>query len=152
MSLCLARKACANGVVVCTVCRLTSTPKAKRDEVLRSFQAQRKKYLNLLCTYVDSDTTPVLYGSLVSVWFTHWLVLCVVDCGKLPSVAKLAEKYEDFQMLVTLCQGIDSSAKLKEYMVRFKEQVWTNSTALCSYICRVLHCIKIWADCSYSKL
>ena len=48
-----------------------------------------------------------------------------MDYGKVPSVAKLAEKYEDFQMLVTVCQGIGSSAKLKEYMVRFKEQVGT---------------------------
>ena len=51
-------------------------------------------------------------------WFVQ------VEGGQLPAVEQLAEKYEDFQMLVTLCQGIGNRSKLKEYMVRFAEQVW----------------------------
>ena len=50
-------------------------------------------------------------------------VLFIVDSGRLSAVTELAEKYEDFEMLVTLCHGTGSTTKLKEYMMRFSEQV-----------------------------
>lgn len=41
----------------------------------------------------------------------------------MPATVELAERYEDFPMLVTLYQGLGSTSKLKEYMNRFSEQV-----------------------------
>lgn len=46
-----------------------------------------------------------------------------MDGGRLPATVELAERYEDFPMLVTLYQGLGSTSKLKEYMNRFSEQV-----------------------------
>lgn len=46
-----------------------------------------------------------------------------VEHGQLSPASELAERYQDFGILVTLCQGIGNTAKLKEYMTRFSEQV-----------------------------
>ena len=46
-----------------------------------------------------------------------------MDHGKLSLASELAERYEDFRVLIILCQGTGDIAKLKEYMIRFSEQV-----------------------------
>ena len=46
-----------------------------------------------------------------------------VECSQFPMAADLAEKYGDFQILVQLCEHLNSRDKLRAYMRRFADQV-----------------------------
>ena len=43
---------------------------------------------------------------------------------QLKQASELAETYEDFGVLIDLCDTMKDRNKLREYMNRFSEQVW----------------------------
>ena len=51
------------------------------------------------------------------------LLLPVVEHSQLRQAAELGEKYEDFRVLVQLCERTGNREQLREYMARFSAQV-----------------------------
>ena len=46
-----------------------------------------------------------------------------MECGQYHLAEELGEKYEDFGVLVQLCERQNNKGKLREYMTRFSPQV-----------------------------
>ncbi len=59
-----------------------------------------------------------------------------VEHGQIPSTTDLAERYCDFRILITLCQESGCYNKLKDYVVKFADQVslWCVCVCLCIYM------------------
>ena len=58
------------------------------------------------------------------------LLLPVVEHSQLRQAAELGEKYEDFRVLVQLCERTGNREQLREYMARFSAQVPSMATIL----------------------
>ena len=58
------------------------------------------------------------------------LLLPVVEHSQLRQAAELGEKYEDFRVLVQLCERTGNREQLREYMARFSAQVPSMVTIL----------------------
>ena len=74
----------------------------------------------------------------------HLLLNALLEGGQYQFAAELAEKYADFGVLVSLCEGVGDRGKLREYMATFKEQVMSSCVTVCVYMCVLVHhCIGI---------
>lgn len=48
---------------------------------------------------------------------------CTVEYGQYQKAGELGERYEDFRVLVHLCEKMGSRGQLRDYMTRFSDRV-----------------------------
>ncbi len=73
-----------------------------------------------------------------------------VEHGQIPSTTDLAERYCDFRILITLCQESGCYNKLKDYVVKFADQVSKSLVCVCVCVCVCL-CIDMFV-CIYASM
>ena len=115
---------------VCVTFCLRSNPSlsGRLEEVRRSFEADRQQFLTPLCKWLLMKYQPYANPHLCHPYLVWQPVLTLsslspVDHGQLRQAAELGERYEDFRVLVRLCEETGNREQLREYMARFSAQV-----------------------------
>lgn len=107
---------CSNSCLL-SYCRGNASQAAELTQVKKHFESARERFLSPL-----RKTLPTLSPINPPPLPLLPLLPLPVEHGQYEKVIELGEKYQDFHLLVRLCDGAGDRERIKSYAVRFEEQ------------------------------